>query len=225
MQAPFRTQAIVLRRTNYGEADRVLSLLTPDRGKLSAIAKGVRKPKSKLAGGLELLAVCDLTLVGGKGNMALITSARLNQFYGSILQEYERLERAYLFIKEVNRATETISEPEFYYLLQKSLEYLNAKNIDWHLTELWFRLHLRALLGHGINVLSDRNGTKLAADKTYHYDFSEQAFYADANGRFTADHIKLLRLLLAKNPAVMRQVSGIDKALEDCLWLVRSFES
>ena len=54
MNTPYRTEAIILRRTNYGEADRVISLITPDRGKISGIAKGVRKPKSKLAGGLEL---------------------------------------------------------------------------------------------------------------------------------------------------------------------------
>ncbi|HRQ86596.1 MAG TPA: recombination protein O N-terminal domain-containing protein, partial [Candidatus Saccharibacteria bacterium] len=46
-----RTRAIILRRTNYGEADRILQLLTPE-GRKSAIARGVRKEKSKLAGGI-----------------------------------------------------------------------------------------------------------------------------------------------------------------------------
>lgn len=45
-----KTLAYVMRRTNYGEADRILNLITPE-GKMSAIAKGVRKEKSKLAGG------------------------------------------------------------------------------------------------------------------------------------------------------------------------------
>lgn len=51
----YRTQAVVLRRTNYGEADRILQLLTPD-GRRSVMARGVRKEKSKLAGGVELFA-------------------------------------------------------------------------------------------------------------------------------------------------------------------------
>ena len=63
----FKTEAIMLRRTNYGEADRIISFITPDRGKLSAIAKGVRKPKSKLAGGLELFAASDITIAEGRG--------------------------------------------------------------------------------------------------------------------------------------------------------------
>ena len=51
-----RTKAIVIRRTNYGEADRILQLLTPDYGKVSVMARGVRREKSKLAGGIELFA-------------------------------------------------------------------------------------------------------------------------------------------------------------------------
>ena len=56
-----RTKAIVLRRTDYGEADRILQLLTPS-GKRSVIARGVRKEKSKLAGGIELFSVSDVLI-------------------------------------------------------------------------------------------------------------------------------------------------------------------
>ena len=55
-----RTKAIVLRRTNYGEADRILNFLT-EQGVIAAIAKGVRKEKSKLAGAVELFTVSDIT--------------------------------------------------------------------------------------------------------------------------------------------------------------------
>jgi len=222
MHTPFRTEAIILRRTNYAEADRVISLLTPDRGKMSAIAKGVRKPKSKLAGGLELLAVCDLTLVEGRGNMALITSARMNEFYGNILHDYDRMQLAYTMIKQVNTATETVSEPEFYYLLRGGLQFLHELTIDWRITELWFRLHLQSLLGHGLNLATDRDGVKLAADQIYQFDFAENALYADGRGRITAAHIKLLRLAATKNPAVLQQVGGVGDIMEDCLWLLRT---
>jgi DNA repair protein RecO len=225
MQSSFRTEAIVLRRTNYGEADRILSLLTSEHGKISAIAKGVRKPKSKLAGGLELLAVCDVTLMQGRGSMALVTSARLNQFYGEILHEYERMQLAYECIKQVNKATETVEESDFYYLLRDALQFLDATSIDWRITELWFRLRMQTLLGHGINLLTDREGQKLRADGVYHYDFAENAFYADGRGLFTAEHIKLLRLAAVKTPPILRQVSGIEPVAEDCLWLLRTIET
>ncbi len=225
MRPAFRTEAIVLRRTNYGEADRILSLLTPEQGKVSAIAKGVRKPKSKLAGGLELFAVCDVTVMEGRGTMGLITSARLKDFFGDILHQYERMEAAYMFIKQVNTATETVSEPEFYHLLHTGLESLNSKTVDWQLTELWFRLHFVSLLGHGLNMATDREGNALAAGAQYHYDFAENAFYPHEQGRFNADHIKFLRLVAAKTPAVLSHVGGVEAILDDSLWLVRTLES
>src|SRR6266550_6261884 len=99
-----RTEAIILRRTNYGEADRILNLLTPEHGKISAIAKGVRKTKSKLAGGLELFATCDITVLRGKSDMGTISSARLIKFYGDILKDYDRMQLAYELVKLTNRA-------------------------------------------------------------------------------------------------------------------------
>ena len=57
-----KTLTIVLRRTDFGEADRILTLLTPE-GKKTAIARGVRKPKSKLAGGIELFSLNEVVLI------------------------------------------------------------------------------------------------------------------------------------------------------------------
>src|SRR5690348_14419421 len=95
----YKTEAIILRRTNYGEADRILNVLTPDHGKISLIAKGVRRPKSKLAGGLELFAVCSITVLQGKSDMGVVTSSRIKDFYGDILRDYDRLQVAYEVIK------------------------------------------------------------------------------------------------------------------------------
>lgn len=218
----FRTEAIILRRTNYGEADRILNLLTPERGKLSAIAKGVRKAKSKLAGGLELFATSDITLLGGKSDMYTVSSARLMKFYGDILKDYNRMQLAYELVKMINRATETVSEPEFYYLLRDSLVYLNELSVDYRVVELWFRLGFATALGVGLNLATTVSGEALQAEERYNFDFSDMAFQQHPSGRFGADHIKLLRLAQAKDPAVLRQVSGLEEVLEECLWLVRT---
>ena len=218
----FRTEAIILRRTNYGEADRILNLLTPERGKLSAIAKGVRKSKSKLAGGLELFATCDVTLLSGKSDMYTVSSARLVKFYGDILKDYDRMQLAYELVKMINRSTETVSEPEFYYLLRDSLVYLGELSVDYRVVELWFRLRFAAALGVGLNLAATASGESLKADVRYNFDFGDMAFLPHPSGRFGADHIKLLRLAQAKDPAVLRQVSGLNEVLDECLWLVRA---
>ena len=65
-----KTKAIVLKRTDYGEADRILQLLTPD-GKRSVIARGARKEKSKLAGGIMNVGNAKMIISRGCGNSAL----------------------------------------------------------------------------------------------------------------------------------------------------------
>lgn len=217
-----RTKAIILRRTNYGEADRILNFITPEHGKMSAIAKGIRKTKSKLAGGLELFATCDVTVLQGKSDLGTISSARLDTFYGDILKDYDRMQLAYELIKLINRAAETVSEPEFYYLLQGSLAYLNELSVDYRVVELWFRLRFAAILGVGLNVASDSASKPLLVDQRYDFDFTDMAFAARAHGAFGADHIKFLRLAHAKNPAVLRQVGGVEAVIDDCLRLLRT---
>lgn len=218
-----RTEAIILRRTNYGEADRILQLLTPEHGKISVIAKGVRRAKSKLAGGLELFATSDVVVMKGRSDMGVITTTRLKKFYGDILQSYERMQLGYECIKRIDQASATVGEKEFYYLLRDCFMYLHA-GIDHRIIELWFRLQLIALLGHGLNMASDTQGQHLRAESHYNFDFTDMAFALHAGGAFGASHIKLLRLAAAKDPAILRHVGGLDEVLAECLWLVRTFD-
>lgn len=216
-----RTKAVVLRRTNYGEADRILQLLTPDQGKVSVMARGVRREKSKLAGGIELFATCDVTIMPGKGDMGTLTGARLDTFFAQILKEYDRMQFGYEVIKQVSKATEMVSEPAFFDLIEGAYRSLNDLEIDAKLTETWFWLQLAILLGVGLNLSTDANGMKLVEDQTYEFDVAESAFVYRPNGRFTTDHIKILRLLSAQPPKVASHVAGIGDLMNDCLWLAR----
>jgi DNA repair protein RecO (recombination protein O) len=70
-----KTEAIVLRSMRYGEADRILHLFTPERGRLSAIAKGVRRAKSRFGGRLEPYFRLRLVLYQGRSDLLTVTSA------------------------------------------------------------------------------------------------------------------------------------------------------
>ena len=70
-----KTEGIVLRSMRYGEADRILHLYTPTRGRVSAIAKGVRKAKSRFGGRLEPYFRLNLVLYEGKSDLMTVTSA------------------------------------------------------------------------------------------------------------------------------------------------------
>jgi DNA repair protein RecO (recombination protein O) len=70
-----KTEAIVLRSIRYGEADRILHLYSRGRGRLGAIAKGARKPRSRFGGRLEPFFRLDLVLHEGRGDLLTVTSA------------------------------------------------------------------------------------------------------------------------------------------------------
>ena len=75
MPGNYKTEAIVLRSIRYGEADRVLHLYSATRGRIGAIAKGSRRPRSRFGGRLEPFFRLDLVLHEGRGELATVTAA------------------------------------------------------------------------------------------------------------------------------------------------------
>lgn len=217
-----RTQAIILRRTDYGEADRILQLLTPDHGKLSLIAKGVRKEKSKLAGGIELFAVSDVGFITGKSDIGTLTGARLDKYFSHIVEDYDRTQLAYEAIKQISRAAESVTEAAFFELLRQLFAALDDHDVPLQLVETWFWLQLNILLGLGLNLTTDSSGMKLVEDSNYEFDEADMTFIYRPEGRFTTDHIKLLRLLSARPPQVAAQVRGVDQLTPEVAWLARN---
>ena len=215
-----RTRAIVLRRTNYGEADRVLDLLTPD-GRLSVMARGVRKEKSKLAGGIELFAVCDVVVGKGKGDLGVLTSSRLVQFYRHILEDYDRMQFAYEVLAQVARASASLDEAEWYDIVAEVLAALDILTVPLALTQTWFYVRVAALLGDELNTARDYHDDKLESNKTYRYDSQEKGFIIDEKGNIGAEHIKVLRLAAIKPLSIILQVGGMSEYLVDCLYVAR----
>lgn len=209
---PLITKGIILSRTDFGEADRIVTMLTPDRGKLRLMVKGVRKLKSKLAGGIELFSVSDITYMEGKGEIGTLISARLIKYYSNIVKDITRVQLGYELIKMLNRATEDEPEPEYFDLLETGFQSLDNSKIDTDLILSWFHAQLLKLSGHSPNLSTDTSGQKLDPTQKYAFDFDAMSFAP--NGPFTADHIKLLRLLFSPNiPATIQQVQGIEKLL------------
>jgi DNA repair protein RecO (recombination protein O) len=76
----YQTEAIVIKKTKLGEADRILTFYTPDLGKVQAVAKGVRRPRSKLSGHLELLTHSSVLLTRGRNLDTIIGSQAIDCF-------------------------------------------------------------------------------------------------------------------------------------------------
>ena len=215
-----RTHAIVLRRTNFGEADRILQLLTPE-GRRSVMAKGVRREKSKLAGGIELFAITDVVIGQGRGDLGILTSAQLIKFYHHILEDYDRLQFGYRAIKLVGVASDAVDEPEWFDLLAEVMAALDALTIPLELIETWFLLRYSALLGRELNLDRDIDNVPLSAESNYRYDSSEEGLRPLQSGQVTSDHVKLLRLIATRSLKVLVQIGGISAILPECLRVAR----
>ena len=94
MPAPFKTEAVVLRSIRYGEADRILHLYSEDRGRIGAIAKGVRRVKSRMGGRLEPLSRVALILREGRGDLHTVTGADTVDAHPWLRERRESLDRA-----------------------------------------------------------------------------------------------------------------------------------
>ncbi len=215
------TTAIVLTRINYGEADRILTVITPDQGKVRLLARGVRKPTSKIAGGIELFSISNITYILGSGELSKLISSRLIEHYGDIVKDIDRTMLGYALLKMLNRATEEATGEEYFELLKRTLHGLNDKNLDPRLVELWFYMQLLKLAGHTPNLQTDVEGNKLLTADRYLFDYETMAFTSLMGARFTVDHIKFLRLgFSVPSPGVLKQIQNAEKLITDNLQLI-----
>jgi DNA repair protein RecO (recombination protein O) len=123
----FKTEAIVLRSIRYGEADRVLHLYTPERGRVGAVAKGVRRVKSRMGGRLEPLSRVRLVLHQGRGELCTISQADTVQAHAGLRERRSSLERATQACEAVLRLLDS-TEPNLpaYNLLCHELALLDS---------------------------------------------------------------------------------------------------
>ena len=128
MAGSLKTEAIVLRSIRYGEADRVLHLYTPQRGRVSAIAKGVRRAKSRFGGRLEPFFRLDLVLYEGRSDLLTVTSAETLAGHPRLREDGRALDAAARACDAVGRLFDD-GDPHagVYHLLANELALLDAE--------------------------------------------------------------------------------------------------
>lgn len=216
-----RTTGIILARVDYGEADRILTVLTPDSGKRSLMAKGVRKVKSKLAGGIELFSTSEITYIPGRGSIDTLVSTRLIHHYGHIVSDVERTMLGYELLQLLHKSTEDNPESDYFTLLDSAFAALDDVRIPLDLVRSWFYARLLALGGHAPNLQATPDGQALAVDARYEFDFDATAMREREGGAFGADEIKFLRLLFVQSSALpLAKISGAERLSATCLPLV-----
>jgi len=143
----YQTEAIIIKKTRLGEADSILTLYTPDLGKIQGFAKSLRKPKSKLAGHLELLTHSLVSFARGKNLDTITGSQTINSFLP--LKSDLGLTSCALYATElVNQFTaDHIENHPLFQLLLETMQQLCQAG-DNELVLRYFELHLLNAVGY-----------------------------------------------------------------------------
>ncbi len=182
----YRVEAIVLKRTDYGEADRLLTLFTPDRGKMRALAKGARKPSSRKSGHVELFTHSALQLAKGKSH-DVVTQADTIDAFVPMRDNLERVGYAYYLAELVDRFSEEGTENRALYdLLLNTLSWLGEESNNPDLLARFFELRLLQYIGYRPQLFTCINCGKMIEP-------TENYFSAEAGGVLDPDCVQTQR--------------------------------
>lgn len=212
---------IVLRRRNFGEADRILTVLTPI-GKFGAIAKGVRRLKSKLASGIEPYGENDVVLIEGRGELLTLSSARPIGMWKELSKSIDLQMSIAEMIRVLDRHVENGSGGDLYPVLANSLDGLD-KGKSPALIEVWFYLQVLRFAGFAPELKKDKEGQPLDSAANYSFDIGSGRLVAVKGGKFGADHIKLWRLCLTNPIEVILGIKGAETAANESIEPLKRF--
>ncbi len=152
----YRTEAVVLRRQELGEADRLMTILTPHHGKLRVVAKGVRRPRSRKAGHLELFTRSQLLLARGR-DLDIVTQAEAADTFPTLQTDLNRLAHAAYAVELLDCFAVADEENRpLYRLLVDTLRRLDQGG-DPGLVMRFFEVHLLELAGFQPQLFECRN--------------------------------------------------------------------
>ena len=138
----FRTTAIILKRRDFGEADRLLTLVTPQHGKLDAIAKGARKPTARKTGHVELFTRADMLINRGR-NLDIVSQAEMTEPYLALREDLRRGAYASYIAELLDKFTATGDDDQgsLFELLDNSLQRL-CRDEDLRMVARYYEIRL-----------------------------------------------------------------------------------
>ena len=129
MNRTYKTEGIILKRVNFGEADKILTIYTKHYGKIRAIAKGVRKLTSRKAGNVELFNQAVIFLAKGK-NLDILTEVQLLNSFKAWRKDLKKVAAAYYFCELVDKLTpDNQASQSVYWLLVQALSKISQESL------------------------------------------------------------------------------------------------
>lgn len=211
----YKTKGIILKRTNLGEADRILTILAEKHGKIKAIAKGVRKTLSRMAGHLEPFCLTSLEINEGR-NLDIVTGAETKKCFIKLRSNLEATRVAYYLAEIIDKmmAENDQSHPEIFHLLDETLEHLD--NGQSKLLLSYFEINFLAETGFRPEVFKCLLCGREAVSQENYFSFEEGGLVClncqSGAIQISDEAVKVLRFFLKHEIKVVQKIKT-DKNL------------
>lgn len=206
----YRIDAIVMHRSDVGEADRLLTVLSRDRGKLRVNAKGARKVASRKGGHVELFTRSKMLIAKGRGDIDIVSQVEMTEAYRGLHEDLTRSTYAHYAVELIDAfAEEGTAQPDIFDLLADALSWIaNSNNLP--LTTRYFELKLLTLAGFQPQVfvcaVKGEALEEIKADENYGWSPNAGGAICPTHaegrsdaGRLSLNALKVLRHALRSN--------------------------
>ena len=150
--AALNTPALVLRHSDYGDYDRMVTLFTPEYGRIDAVVRGCRRPKSPLMNAAEPFCAGEYQLLRMKDRYT-VTQCRITNSFYELRSDYERLNHGAFWLRLLSEVTmEEEPNPELFRMSLDALAYLSTSDYDPELLTAMFEMQLWRMTGFSPNV-------------------------------------------------------------------------
>lgn len=143
----YNLEGIIIKRSNFGEADKLVTLFTKTHGKVTLMARGIRKLTSKRAGSLELFNMVKVSAIPGRGQIDTLTEVQELQSYSNWRMHMGRVNIAYQLVETIDKLTPDLQpHPHIYIILTSALAQIGDLDDNWQATvDFWILEILREL--------------------------------------------------------------------------------
>jgi len=223
--ANYKTRGIIIRRSNFGEADRLLVIFTERFGKIKAIAKGARKQGSKLAGNLELFCLTNFIFAEGR-NLDIVTEAEIINCFFKIRNNLKSINSSFYLAEVIDKLSEEReAHPDVFHLLLNTLVKINY--LPDKIVLPYFEINFLANIGYQpeLNKCLDC-GKKITPGKNG-FDFNEGGLLCETCNRNAAkisdEAIKVLRLFLKHDIKLLEKLKLSDQTNDELIDIVNRY--
>lgn len=225
----YQSEAVIIKKTKHGEADRILTLLTLNRGKIHAVAKGVRRPKSKLSGHLELLTYTNVSFARGHNLDTITGSQTINAFLP--LKSDLNLTSCGLYIAELTDqfTVEHMENIEVFRLLVDTLEKL-CEVSNKEMTLRYFEMQLLNYTGYRPELQQCIKCHKALEPVANYFNKAEGGVLCPVCGQsqtilypLSVNALKVLRLLQNGNYTMANKLKLTSQLAAEIQEVIRSY--